>query len=80
VPAEKLEQLASWRASDLFDERERAALAYAEEINAGKVSDEAAAALARHFAPAEMVELTLTAAFYAMVPRVLDALRVPVES
>jgi alkylhydroperoxidase family enzyme len=80
VPAEKLEQLANWRASDLFDERERAALAYAEEINAGKVSDEAAAALARHFAPPEVVELTLTAAFYAMVPRVLDALRVPVES
>jgi 4-carboxymuconolactone decarboxylase len=80
VPAEKLEQLADWRASDLFDERERAALAYAEEINAGKVSDEAAAALARHFAPPEVVELTLTAAFYAMVPRVLDALRVPVES
>jgi alkylhydroperoxidase family enzyme len=80
VPAEKLEQLANWRPSDLFDERERAALAYAEEINAGKVSDETAGALARHFAPAEMVELTLTAAFYAMVPRVLDALRVPVES
>jgi alkylhydroperoxidase family enzyme len=79
VPDEKVDQLASWRSSDLFDERERAALAFAEEINAGMVSDGTAVALARHFGPAEMVELTLTAAFYAMVPRVLDALRVPVE-
>jgi alkylhydroperoxidase family enzyme len=79
VPDEKVEQLASWRSSDLFDERERAALAYAEGIDAGTVSGEVAANLAQHFGPAEVVELTLTAAFYAMVPRVLDALKVPVE-
>jgi hypothetical protein len=27
----------------------------------------------------QRVELTVTAAFYAMVPRILEALRVPVE-
>jgi alkylhydroperoxidase family enzyme len=41
--------------------------------------DEERAALARHFDHAQRVELTVTAAFYAMVPRILDALRVPVE-
>jgi alkylhydroperoxidase family enzyme len=35
--------------------------------------------LARHFSEPERVELVLTAGFYAMVPRVLDACRVPVE-
>jgi alkylhydroperoxidase family enzyme len=38
------------------------------------------AELDRHFSHAQRVELTVTAAFYAMVPRVLDALGVPVES
>jgi hypothetical protein len=35
--------------------------------------------LERHFGYDQRVELTVTAAFYAMVPRVLDALGVPVE-
>jgi 4-carboxymuconolactone decarboxylase len=35
--------------------------------------------LARHFDEQQRVELTVTAAFYAMVPRVLDALGVPIE-
>jgi alkylhydroperoxidase family enzyme len=32
-----------------------------------------------HFDLAQRVELTVTAAFYSMVPRVLEALGVPVE-
>jgi hypothetical protein len=32
-----------------------------------------------HFGPQARVELTLTAAFYCAVPRLLDGLRVPVE-
>jgi len=35
--------------------------------------------IAVHFSESERVELVLTAGFYAMVPRVLDACRVPVE-
>jgi alkylhydroperoxidase family enzyme len=34
---------------------------------------------ARHFDEQQRVELTVTAGFYAMVPRVLEALGVPVE-
>lgn len=46
----------------------------------GAVSDDVAADLAGRFPPAAIVELTLTAAFCAMVPRVLDASQVPVET
>ena len=35
--------------------------------------------IARHFKPSEVIELALTAGFYAMVPRVLNALKVPIE-
>ena len=45
----------------------------------GNVSDDVYASLAKHFVPSEIIELALTAGFYAMVPRVLNALKVPIE-
>ena len=45
----------------------------------GDVSDEDFAELAKHFSSSEIIELALTAGFYAMVPRVLNALKVPIE-
>jgi alkylhydroperoxidase family enzyme len=79
VTEEQLEELARWRESGAFTPPERAALALAEASMEGPVPDEVDAELARHFDDAERVELALTAAFYAMVPRVLEALRVPLE-
>ncbi len=75
----KLEALSSWRTVEGFSAAERAALAYGEAIFDGDVSDAAAAEAADRFTPAELVELTVTAGFYTMVPRVLDALQVPLE-
>jgi alkylhydroperoxidase family enzyme len=72
-------ELEMWRTSDAFDAEERAALALTDAIIAGNVPDEVIRELERHFDHAQRVELTVTAAFYAMVPRILDALRVPVE-
>ena len=46
---------------------------------AGDVPDDIYRALKKHFRSSEIVELVLTAGFYAMVPRVLNALRVPIE-
>jgi alkylhydroperoxidase family enzyme len=43
----------------------------------GSVSDAVLARLEDHFDPKERVELILTAGMYAMVPRVVDALRLP---
>jgi alkylhydroperoxidase family enzyme len=68
-----------WRTSEAFGPQERAALALTDAVIAGEVPDDVAAELERHFDHAQRVELTVTAAFYAMVPRVLEALRVPVE-
>jgi 4-carboxymuconolactone decarboxylase len=72
--------LADWRGSAEFDAREKAALGLAEAVTAGRVGDEVYTAAKKHFDDAEYVELALTAAFYAMVGRMLDAMAVPLEA
>jgi len=79
VPEAQIVALAGWRASPLFDARERAALALTEGVMAYNVTDEMHAEVKRHFNDAEFVELSLTAAFYAMVSRMLDAMRVELD-
>ena len=71
--------LAEWRNSREFSEREKAALLLAEAVTNGSVSDETYAAVSKHFDHAEFVELALVPAFYAMVARMLDAMRVQLE-
>ena len=75
----KIAALAGWRASKEFDARERAALALTEAVMACKVTDEVHAEVKRHFSDEEFVELSLTAGFYAMVSRMLDAMRVELD-
>jgi alkylhydroperoxidase family enzyme len=61
----------------LFDERERAALAYAEAMTRTiRVPDDVFAAVRRHFAERETVELTATIGAYNLVSRFLEALQV----
>lgn len=79
VPEHQVAELAMWTSSTAFDAKERAALALTDGIVAGDVSDEVHAELARHFDREESLELTLTAAFYCAVPRVLDAIDVTWE-
>lgn len=79
VPEAKVQAIAAWQSCDLFDARERAALMLTDAMLTGSVPDAVHDELALHFSDAERVELVLTAGFYAMVPRVLDACRVPVE-
>src|SRR5215210_5227164 len=80
VDEHKVAELAMWRTSPAFTEAERAALALTDALVDGCVPDEVNAVLAEHFDLQARVELTLTAAFYCAVPRLLDALRVPVET
>ena len=80
VSQAELDALAGWRASGRFSEPERAALAFLEAMVEGSVPEAVNAELARHFDAAERVELALTAGLYSMVPRVIDALRVPLET
>ena len=79
VSEAKIAALPSWRTSGEFSARERAALALTEAVMACNVSDEVHAEVKRHFSDAEFVELSLTAGFYAMVSRMLDAMRVEMD-
>ena len=71
--------LPPWKTSAEFDAREKAALALAEAVTQGKVSDEVYAEAMRHFDHHDYVELAIVAAFYAMVGRMLDAMGVQLE-
>jgi 4-carboxymuconolactone decarboxylase len=79
VTDQELGELDSWRDSRAFSPSERAGLALMEEMHGGTVTDATLADLHREFEPAERVELIVTAGFYAMVPRVIEALRLPVD-
>ncbi len=80
IDEHQVAELAMWRTSPAFTDAERAALALTDALVDGHVPDQVNATLAEHFDPQARVELTLTAAFYCAVPRLLDALRVPVET
>jgi AhpD family alkylhydroperoxidase len=56
---EKFQELAGYRESPLFSDRERAALDYAGEVNRSRrVSDETFERLRKHFSEEEIVEIT----------------------
>ena len=71
--------LPQWRSSPEFDAKEKAALALAEAVTQGRVSDEVYEEAMRQFDHHDYVELAVTAGFYAMVARVLDAMAVQLE-
>ena len=79
VSEAKIKNLASWRTSSEFSEQEKAALALAEAVTEGRVSDEVYARAKKHFDDHDYVELALVAAFYAMVGRMIDAMGVELE-
>lgn len=65
VSQAKLDVLNDWQDCPLFDARERAVLAYTDVMTRQvQVSDEAFAAVAAHFEPPCLVELTATVATY----------------
>ncbi len=72
--------VASWRASDLFDDKQRAVLAYVEQMaHGGDVDDPTYAALALHFSPQEIVEITYTVGSYYANGLLTKALRIETE-
>lgn len=77
VSQAKLDALPDWQDCPLFDARERAVLAYTDAMTRQvQVSDAVFAAVAAHFEPPRLVELTATVAAYNMVSRFLEALRI----
>ena len=76
---EKLDRLADYATSPLYDERERAALAYADAmtITGRDVSDELFARLRSFYTDDEIVELTAVIAWENSSSKFNRALRVP---
>lgn len=80
VSEAQLAALLDWRTSHLFDDRERAALAYTEAMTRQiEVPDDTFATVREHFDEQETVELTATIAFYNLVSRFLVALRIDID-
>ncbi len=73
--------LPDWRNSDLFDDRQRALLAYTEAVDehGGDVDDATYDAFARQFSPQEIVEITITVITYYGTGQLTKALRVRPE-
>ena len=71
--------LSAWQGSNEFDAREKAALAIAEDVTNGKVSDQTYALAMQQFDHHDYVEICVVAAFYAMVGRMIDAMGVELE-
>jgi AhpD family alkylhydroperoxidase len=77
VSQAQLDALAQWADSPLFDETERAVLAYTDAMTRDiQVSDDTFAAVAKAFPEPALVELTATVAAYNMVSRFLEALQI----
>ena len=70
----------AWRASTLFDDKQRAVLGYVEQVaHGGNVDDATFAALSQHFSPQEIVEITMTVGSYYSTGLFTKALRIDVE-
>ncbi|HEU4439539.1 MAG TPA: hypothetical protein VFT36_09815 [Methylomirabilota bacterium] len=79
VPAEQLRDVLTFETSPFFDERERAALAFAEQITRADrdVSEECLARVRTHFTEAEIVELTFIVGYQTFASKFAKAWRLP---
>ena len=70
-----------YRASALFNDREKAVLAWAEAmtLNTAKSDDAVWQALRRRFTDAEIVEISLASAMFNMINRLNDSFRTELE-
>lgn len=77
----QIDDIADWKASNNFNEIERAVLQYTDEVAVDiRASDDTYAQLEQHFSSREIVELTVTIGYYGMVARTLESLQVDMES
>lgn len=80
LTAEQVNAIADWRSSKLFDDKQRAVLAYTEAMTRNiDVPDQVFADLRSHFSERQTVELTLLIGAYNMLTRFLKALKVDPE-
>lgn len=81
VGEEKIRAVPSWAVATCFDARERAVLAYTDELvqGGGRVTDDTFAALRRHLSDEEVLELTYITCLYDMHAVMTRALRLELD-
>ena len=80
VSENKLQALADWRTSGLFDDVERAVISLAEDTALGRgASEETMNALKSRLPNEQVAELVIIAGFYAAVGRIVNSFAVPLE-
>jgi alkylhydroperoxidase family enzyme len=77
---EQTSALAAWESSKLFDDRQRALLAYVDAMTREiEVSDDVFSTLQSHYSAQQIVEVTVLVGAYNMHSRVVRALRIDLE-
>jgi len=78
----QIDAMPNWKASNLFDDRQRALLAYTDAVvlNRGEVDDATYAEFAKFFSPREIVELTMTIGSYTSTAFFTKALKIEIET
>lgn len=81
MTAGEIDAIKEWQGSDLFDEKDRAVLAYADELAKRiDVPDAVFDRLRERFSPREIVELTIAAGFYTGMARITSGLDVALDA
>jgi alkylhydroperoxidase family enzyme len=77
IPEDKLAALAAWEESPQFSQREKAALAFCQQITRDdlEVSDECLRRLREHFSEAEAVELTFIIGYQTFASKFAKAFK-----
>jgi alkylhydroperoxidase family enzyme len=76
----QIDAIKTWRKSKLFDEKQRAVLAYVDQVaHGGDVDDPTYDAFAKHFKPQEIAEITSTIGNYYGTGLYTKALRIKIE-
>lgn len=76
----QVDAVANWKASSLFNDKDRATLAYVEEVaRGGDVDDATFAALQRFFSPEQIVELTVLIGNYYSSGLLAKAFKIQIE-
>jgi AhpD family alkylhydroperoxidase len=79
VATQKVEAIAAWRASPLFDPEEKLALEYAEAVTLNRVDDSLRERVLQHFKVDATIELTGLVAFQNLSSKFNAALGVPAQ-
>jgi 4-carboxymuconolactone decarboxylase len=78
---QQIAQVADWRRSTFFDDRQRAVLGYVEQMaNGGNVDDSTFADFSRFFTPQQVIEISYTVGTYYSTGLLTKALKIQPES